>query len=86
MYENEIMRILSCDLLSQLAQQPQVSLIRLNALYSMLYQAGIAFDTKFSPGTRRQAGGIELTIYITPTVTMVYSIDLGSGPTEFTNG
>ncbi len=61
-------------------------IIKLNELFAiqaLLVKARIPYDLQFSSGTRREAAAFDLTIYINPTTTINFVINLEPGETIF---
>lgn len=82
--KNRIAAMLSWDIMKNALAEGQIPLVQLHALAAFMTQNGIAYDISFSPGNGRNAPGIELTIFISPSVKLLFEIDLGPGPTSFT--
>ncbi len=85
MFDQHILTIFSLDLFKQMVANENISLLKLNTFTTILISNNIPFDISFSNGTRRDAPGIELTIYINPTTTLVINVDLGPGGSVYTN-
>ncbi|MFZ5352501.1 MAG: hypothetical protein ACOZCL_07195 [Bacillota bacterium] len=60
-----------------------MKIAELDAITCLLMKAGIPYDTSFSPGTRRVSAAVQLTIHISPTVRLVFVINLESGGSVF---
>lgn len=83
-FDQQFMDLFSMELFRQVYYNDGVTLLIFNAFTSLLIQYGIPFDTSYDPGNRKNAPGIELTIFVSPTSKMVINIDLGPGGSEFT--
>jgi len=82
--DNQIMSLLSWDILRQITAGEQISMLKFNMLCQMLLSAGIPYDVSFDSGTRKQAPALQLTIHINPTATLVLVCQLAPGSTAFT--
>ncbi|MEG6617603.1 hypothetical protein V6C27_14480 [Peptococcaceae bacterium 1198_IL3148] len=72
----ELELILGTDLFQSLCNSDAIKLTQLQALISILIKACIDFDLTFTCGTRRDATALALSIYINPTTTIQFVINL----------
>ena len=84
-YAKDISALLATDVFSKVVNSSSLKIVELNAVIALLIKACIPFDTQFSPGTRREASAVQLTIYISPNSTLNFTIDLTSGQSIFSN-
>lgn len=84
-FSKELETILKTEIFTRVINSDFAKLAEINALLALLIEADIPFDTAFSPGTRRTAAAIELTIYINPTTTINFVITLEQGGSIFTD-
>lgn len=76
---NDIMKILSLETFSRLAAGGIVQIAEINAAITLLLSANIPYDMSFSPSNRRYAKQVRLTVFITPTITLSFSIQFEGG-------
>ncbi|WP_026476338.1 hypothetical protein [Alkaliphilus transvaalensis] len=82
-FEKEVLTLLSTDLFKKILGAGNLPLVQLNAVLALLIKSRIPFDLEYSPGTRRIAAGLNLSIYINPTTTLSFTIPLEEGGTVF---
>lgn len=80
---NELNTLLSSQLLTRLALSKNMRIAELDAIIAILIKTKIPFDVQYSPGTRRLAESAQLTIYINPTTTISFNLNLETGPSLF---
>lgn len=80
---SEIIQILSTSTFKKIMDNDILTIKQINAATTLLMKSCIPFDLSFSPGTRREATAAELTIYITPTTTLCFTISFESGGSIF---
>lgn len=80
---NQIAAFFSWDIIRGALANGQIPLVRLHALIAFMTRNDIAYDLSFSPGNGRDSSGLELTVFITPTVKVVLEVNLDPGPTSF---
>lgn len=83
-YDHQIMTLFSWDIFRQMANNQVIPLYKFNLITNMLVDNGIPFDVSFTPGTRKEAAALQITIHINPTSTLVYVVSLEQGATAFT--
>ncbi len=81
----DILKILSSEAFQKLTNNDAAKIAELNIVIRLLIKLQIPFDVSFSPGTRRTAAAVELTIYINPSTTIDFVISLDSGSGTFDN-
>ncbi|GBF32358.1 hypothetical protein DCCM_0552 [Desulfocucumis palustris] len=79
----ELELLFASDVFQSLISSDVIKLNQLNAAIAVLIKLGIPFDLAFSPGTRRLAAALELDIFINPTTTVNFVINLEAGPSIF---
>ena len=72
--------LLSLDIIKTLLRVNSMEVSRFNTVIALLIKAGIPFDVTFDPGTRRTVSAAQLTIYINPTTTLVFTFEFEEGP------
>lgn len=83
----ELQILLTTEVFKALKNSDFIQFQQLTAAQSLLIKLGFPYDLSFSPGTRREAAAVELTIYINPSVKiqLILSFEPGgsifSGPT-----
>lgn len=82
-FSKELEGLLKTDIFSRLRRSNTLKIAELSAIMKVLISADIPFDLVFSPGTRREAAAIELSIYINPTTTIDFVITLEAGGSVF---
>lgn len=82
--DNAIWALLSCDLFQKISTG-KCSLVAFNTIELMLMKNNIPFSTAFSPSTRKNAPGLQLTIYVSPALSLVYNISLTQGTSILEN-
>lgn len=82
-YKKELEFLLASDAFKCIIDADVIKLCQLNAVLALLVKVGIPFDLSFSPGTRRIAAAIELVVYINPTTTLNFVLDLEAGSSIF---
>lgn len=82
-FSKNIHTLLTSELFINLLNSQSVKLKELFALINILIKAEIPFDLSYSPGTRREAEAIELSIFINPTTTIDFVITLEPGGSIF---
>jgi len=75
--------LLKTELFSSLFDRDTIKLTELDAILRLLVKAEIPFDLTYSPGTKRTAAALELTVYINPTTTLNFIITLQAGGSVF---
>ena len=83
-FDGQISALFSWDIFRRMAQNQPISLFQFNHITQMLVEHNIPFDTSFTSGTRKAAAGLQLTIHVNPTATMVFVVQLEPGATVFT--
>ena len=81
--DGSITALMSMDIIRQLLNGEAVSYAKYSALTTMMINNNMPFDVSFSPQTRRHSAGIQLTIYINPSSTLVFNIDFENAPSTF---
>lgn len=71
--------LLSLDIIKTLLRVNTMEVSRFNTVIALLIKAGIPFDVEFNPGTRRTVSAAQLTIYINPTTTLVFTFEFEEG-------
>lgn len=71
--------VLALDVIRSLVRANTIEISRLNTTIALLIKAGVPFDLKFTPGTRRTASAAQLTIYINPTTTLGFTFQFQEG-------
>jgi hypothetical protein len=79
MMYNEIMKILSMEIFSKFAAGGVIQVAEINAAIALLLSTNIPFEIVFSPSNRMFAKQVVLTVYITPTITIAFSIQFEGG-------
>lgn len=79
----ELEAILGADLFNILIKNDVIKLAQLQAVISLLVKAGIDFDLIFTSGTRRTETSLELAVYLSPTTTLLFVIELDAGGNIF---
>ena len=82
-YKKEIEFILASDAFKSIIDADVIKLCQLNAVLALLIKACIPFDVSFDPGTRREAAAIELVIFINPSTTLNFVLNLEPGASVF---
>ncbi len=72
-FDSQISALFSIDLFRQLLNG-NLSFCKLSILTSLLMQYGIPYNVDYDPGNRKDAAAIQLSIFINPTTTMVFTI------------
>ncbi len=83
LFNRDLEKILGTQLFCLLFSSDSLKIAELNLITNLLIKAKIPFDTTYSPGTRREAAAIELTIYINPSTTLSRVISLQAGGSIF---
>jgi hypothetical protein len=83
-FDNQLLSLFSWDVFRQMAARQAIPLCKFNLITNMLVDNNIPFEVSFSPGTRKAAAALQLTVHINPTSTMVYVVQLEPGSTAFT--
>ncbi|WP_051688199.1 hypothetical protein [Desulfofalx alkaliphila] len=78
-FYKELETLLATDVFKKLLNSPNNQIAQINAAITLLIKAGIPFVFEYTPGTRREEASGELTVYITPTTTIIFEISLGPG-------
>ena len=73
------MKILSMEAFNRLTAGGVVQVAEINAAIALLLSANIPYDMSFSPSNRRFAKQVSLTVFITPTITLSFSIQFEGG-------
>ena len=76
---NDVMKILSMEAFSKFVAGGIVQVAEINTAVNLLIAANIPFNLTFSPSNRLFAKQVELTVYITPTITIAFSIQFEGG-------
>lgn len=76
---NKIKKILNLDTFNCFAKGKVVKVAELNAAITILTTANIPYDLSFSPSNGRFAKQAKLKIYITPSITVSFTIQFESG-------
>jgi len=82
-FSKELETILKTEIFARVINSDFARLAEVQALLRLFIEADIPFDLAFSPGTRRVAEALELTIYINPTTTINFVITLEPGGSIF---
>lgn len=80
---DELHVLLSTEVFKSLKSSNVIQFQQLTAVQSLLMKLGIPFDLFFSSGTNRKAAGVELTIYINPSIRIQLIFSFESGGTIF---
>lgn len=80
---NELQILLTTEVFNALKNNDFIKFQQLSAAQSLLMKLGIPYDLSFSPGSPRKAAGVELTIFIKPTVTLQFVFSFEAGGTIF---
>jgi len=75
----ELETILGADLFKILINNDVMKLAQLQAVIGLLIKSCIDFDLIFTTGTRRTETALELTVYLSPTTTILFVISLEAG-------
>jgi hypothetical protein len=78
-FPKEFESLLKTEAFIKLLNSDSLLITELCAIMKILVAASIPFNIIFSPGTRRDAPAIELSIFINPTTTIDFTINLDSG-------
>lgn len=75
----EIEVLLTSEVFKALRTADVIQLQQLFAVQSLLIKLGLPFNITFSPSTKREAAAAELTVFLSPTVTIrfVFSFEAG---------
>lgn len=76
--EKDIGLLLTLCLVQSIVNSTKVKIKQLNVIISLLIKAGIPFDVSFKPGTRRQAPKADITIFISPAVSITLTLTFDS--------
>ncbi len=76
---NDVMKILSMEAFSKFVAGGIVQAAEINTAVNLLLGANIPFDVIFSPSNKRFAKQVLLIIYITPAITIEFSIQFEGG-------
>ncbi len=82
-FSKELESILKAEAFTKILNSDFARISEINAILALLIEANIPFDLEFSPGTRREAAALSLTIYINPTTTINFIIPLQAGGSIF---
>ncbi len=81
--ENELIAILASEAFTKLGRSDSFKLVEVYAIISLLVKACIPFTLSYSPGTRRLAAAMDITININPSTVLKYTINLEAGGSVF---
>lgn len=81
----EIEVLLTSEVFKALRTADVIQLQQLFAVQSLLIKLGLPFNISFSPGTRRDATAADLTVYLSPSVTIRFEFSFEAGGSIFGN-
>ncbi len=76
-----LLKILSTDVFQALLNNNIIKVEQLLSIIRLLTIKNIGYDLTFSPGTNRSYPLIELSIYVNPSTTLDFEIELDNGCT-----
>ncbi|ABW18883.1 hypothetical protein [Alkaliphilus oremlandii] len=79
----ELVQLLSTDIFKKMLNNDLFQIAQFNLLITLLIKAGIPFDIRFSPETRRNSASASISIIINPTTTLEFVINFESGQSIF---
>ena len=79
----ELIQLLSTDIFKKMLNNDLFQIAQFNLLITLLIKAGIPFDIRFSPETRRNSASASISIIINPTTTLEFVINFESGQSIF---
>lgn len=82
-FSKDVLLVLSTSVFQTILNNNFIRMDQLNIVLKLLISFRIPFDLSYSPGTRRLAPGLQLTIHINPTTTLQFAIPLNGGDTLF---
>lgn len=85
-YMKELQSLFTVEAFKALVNQDVIKIGQLHTIIDILIKAAIPFDITFSPGTKRVAPAIRVTIFINPTTTVSFVLNLESGGSIFGGG
>ncbi|NLK51310.1 MAG: hypothetical protein GX295_02525 [Syntrophomonadaceae bacterium] len=71
----ELEFLLGTEAFKALGNSNTIKIYQLFAVISLLIKCGIPFDLTFDPSTRRDEANAELTIYINPNTSIVFTFN-----------
>lgn len=71
------MQIITSGAFQRIVCLDNITIAQFNALCTLLIKSNIPFDTTYTTGTRRDAPSLQVTIYINPNTTLVYTFNSG---------
>lgn len=82
-FPEELMSLFTKDVFKKLLYADSIKIGEVSTIVALLIKAHIDFDLSFSSGSRRDAAGVEFTIYIDSNKNLTFTIAFEPGATTF---